>query len=534
MTSTSLKKRFTFKFAGNFVALLLSLLAMAFVSRALGPANFGRFEFSTTSFRLIFDTLTLQVPVAYFNWISRKGHKEDVNVTTGLTIYFSAGIAILFACFLLIANLLHLDVLLWPDTGVRYLWFALAFTVAMFFYQLFIFLSDGMSLTVGLEKIRLVQNVIKTVIFLALVWLGAMTLGSYFVSQIILISIVIVISFMWLKHRGACSYDLFKFWKFPREEIKRYTTFLKEYVKPLTILMFFGFMFNYFDRWFLQLIGGSVQQGYFGLSDKMGAIAFIFTSAMTPLLAREFAYAHEENNNERLVSLFGKIRIFLFVTAVISCFMSVQSGAIVEIVGGDKFRGAIIPISIMAFFPIHQTFGQLSGSYLMATGQTKLYSKIGVIAMVASFPITYILLAPLSFHLPGLSLGATGLAIKLVAVQFVATNIQLYFNSRHLGVSYLGWLKTQFVIIFSVWGLAFASYSIANMIYGEGFKSFNIFNGVSPEVFTQIFKCGISGVIYVLMLLILLFVYPQIAGLPRNNASLSRLITSLRQVKEAA
>ena len=85
----TLKKRFTFKLAANIWGMLLGLVTMSFVSRALGPENFGRFEFITSNFRLILDTLTLQVPVAYFNWVSRKGHKEGIDVASGLTLGFS-------------------------------------------------------------------------------------------------------------------------------------------------------------------------------------------------------------------------------------------------------------------------------------------------------------------------------------------------------------------------------------------------------------------------------------------------------------
>ena len=70
--SHSLKKRFIYKLGGNIAALALGVIALAVVSRALGPADFGRFEFLTANFKLVLDTLALQLPIAYFNWISRK------------------------------------------------------------------------------------------------------------------------------------------------------------------------------------------------------------------------------------------------------------------------------------------------------------------------------------------------------------------------------------------------------------------------------------------------------------------------------
>ena len=95
--SHSLKKRFIYKLGGNIAALALGVIALAVVSRALGPADFGRFEFLTANFKLVLDTLALQLPIAYFNWISRKGHKENTDYATGLTFYWTIGTGCLFA-----------------------------------------------------------------------------------------------------------------------------------------------------------------------------------------------------------------------------------------------------------------------------------------------------------------------------------------------------------------------------------------------------------------------------------------------------
>jgi hypothetical protein len=78
----------------------------------------------------------------------------------------------------------------------------------------------------------------------------------------------------------------------------------------------------------------------------------------------------------------------------------------------------------MTFYPIHQTYGQLSSSIFYATGQTKLYSNIGIITILAGLPVTYLLIAPADKM--GLNAGATGLAIKMVLLNFISVNIQVF------------------------------------------------------------------------------------------------------------
>lgn len=516
----SLKKRFTFKLTANVVAVLLGLVTMAFVPRALGPESFGRFEFVTNNFKLILDTLALQLPVAYFNWVSRKGHKEETDAATGVTLWFSLAMTGGFALFIGAATLGGFHRFLWPEIEPVYLWESLAFTLAVFLYQLLVFLSDGKSLTVGLEKIRLLQNVLKSAVLVGLVLAGLMNLHAYFWGQIAVIAVTIILSAVWLSRQGACSPAALRPWRFPREELARYGRFVWEYARPLTLLMAGGFLFLYFDRWFLQLIGGSVEQGYFGLSDRLGQIAFVFTSAMTPLLTREFAFAHEERDAERLNRLFERIKLFLFIATVTSCFLSVQSTTIVKLVGGGKFSGAVVPIAIMALYPIHQTFGQLSGGLLMATGQTGLYSRIGLAVMVLSVPVTYFLVAPAGYPVPGLALGATGLAAKMVAVQFLATNVQLFCNTRYLGISYRKWLLYQLAMIPFVYLVAWGVSEGASLLMPS----------LSPDA-GGLLSVGISlagtGVAYCAAIVLVVLAFPRMAGLGREELSFKFRFSSL-------
>ena len=405
----SLRKRFAYKLAGNLAALALGVLALAVSSRALGPADFGRFEFLTANFRLVLDTLTLQLPVAYFNWISRKGHKENTDYATGLTFYWSVGMMALFAIFIGATVLLGISGWLWPDVQTSFLWYALALTSAVFCFQLCNYLSDGLALTVGLEKIRLAQNVLKTAGIVILFGVGWLSLPSYFLVQTGVVLFSILAGAIWLASRKALSARAFSFWSIREHGNEKFREFAVSYARPLMATMLVGFAYTYFDRWFLQLIGGSSQQGYYALSERLGLVIAMFTSAMTPLLTREFAFAHEEGDTARLGRLFDRIKIFIFITAVAGCFMSVQSGAIVELFAGSKYRDAIIPVAIMALFPIHQTLGQLSGALLMSTGQTGIYAKVAILAMLISAPVSYFLLAPHDFLIRAWRWGRPGL-----------------------------------------------------------------------------------------------------------------------------
>ena len=96
---------------------------------------------------------------------------------------------------------------------------------------------------------------------------------------------------------------------------------------------------------------------------QIGSLCFLFTGAMTPLFTRELSIAFSNGDLPRMAELFRRYIPMLYsIAAFFSCFIAVQADKVVYIFGGNKFEGAATAVTIMAFYPLHQTYGQLSGS----------------------------------------------------------------------------------------------------------------------------------------------------------------------------
>jgi hypothetical protein len=119
--------------------------------------------------------------------------------------------------------------------------------------------------------------------------------------------------------------------------------------------------------------------------------------------------------------------------------------------------------------------------------------------MLVSLPLTYILLAPSSSF--GFGLGATGLSIKMVAIQFIAVNVQLFYNAKFLRISFFKLFSHQIytAVIFVI--IAYFSSFIANNIY-------------TNKIIISIF---INIIIYVILSMCLLFSFPFIFSLTRKE-----------------
>jgi O-antigen/teichoic acid export membrane protein len=262
-----------------------------------------------------------------------------------------------------------------------------------------------------------------------------------------------------------------------------------------------GLCVGILDRWFLQIFSGSVQQGFYGLSYQIGAVCFLFTSAMTPLLTRELAVAFAKQDINQMAHLFRRYLPLLYgIASFFSCFVAIQSENVAHIFGGAKFHAAALTITIMAFYPIFQTYGQLNGSVFYATGKTRLYRNIGVGIGIFELPVTYFFVAP--SDMLGLNAGSTGLAIKMLLFQIISVNVLLYFNSKFLKLSFWKYLVHQILCI--VCFLLLASFALGVVDYCQ--LSSNI-----------IIIFLLNGIIYSISGACLVYFVPSIFGLTSKD-----------------
>jgi len=212
-----------------------------------------------------------------------------------------------------------------------------------------------------------------------------------------------------------------------------------------------GIAIGLFDLWLLQHISGSIETGFYGLAYSIAAMCFLFTSAMTPIITREFSKAYENSEIDKIKQLFKKYIPMLYaVSAYFGVFVAFESEILLQLFTDDKFKGAATALVIMAFYPIHQTYGQLSSSLFFATGKTRQYRNIGIVSSLIGLVFSFIFIY-------WLELGAAGFAYKMIFIQIIGVNIQLFFNVRFLKIRLLPFIQHQFFLLILFIGLAFVS-----------------------------------------------------------------------------
>ena len=497
MPEDTLKKRYLYKLSSNLITLGINVFVQAVVPRGLGPKSYGDFSFITNFFQQIISFFDLWSTPGFFIKFSQRQKEFGLVV---FTFYFVGicSLILVLGLFIIPPGSVFFTSLL-PGQDFVIVILAAIFALVTWVSQIFNNMTDAYGLTVKSEIGRVLQKVLSFTLVLSLYLLNKLNIISYFYSQYIVI-LFLIFSFIWIIRRNRGN--IIEGWKISLKQVKGYLLEFYKFSYPLFTIGLFGLITGVLDRWLLQKFGGSVEQGYFGVSNQVGIVCFLFTSAMTPLIMREFSIASLQKDINKIAVMFRQYVPMLFsITAYISCFLIVQADKVTFLLGGSEYRNAALAVGIMCFYPIHQTYGQLNGSVFMATGQTKIYSKIGVLFMILGIPVTYFLIADKS--LIGINAGATGLAIKMVAIQLVVVNVQLYFIAKYLNINFWKYLGHQILCISSLLILSVLT------LFFEKF----VFNSQKAIIVKFLF----SGVIYSIAVGLLVYLKPVIFGLTRNN-----------------
>jgi O-antigen/teichoic acid export membrane protein len=489
----SLRKRYFYKLSTGIISLPIQLIIQSIIPRSLGPVAYGQFTFLSNSFTQVISFFDSGVAYAYYTKLS-----GDLN-NIGLINYFFRLIIFLSLIAVLVTTgiiFLNLDVYIWPDQKVIFIYMALFWALINLYSSILNKTVDAYGLTSSGELIKISQKVFSLVLILGLYFFLQIDLFSFFLYHYVVMIFFIIGSGYILKKNGV---NFLKLVVLTKNQVKELTSYFWNYSSPMIIFSFIGMIVSILDYLLLQTFSGSVEQGYFGLSYRIASICFIFTGAMTPLIIREFSVAFSNKNIPKIRSLFVKnIPMLYTIAAAISVFLCIEGNAVTQIIGGEKFKEAGLAISLMTLYPIHQTYGQLSGSVFYATGQTKLYRNIGVSIMVSGLIVSFFLISPQKFY--GLNLGAMGLAIKMLIMQFIGVNIELFFNSKYLNLNFKKLVGHQILIVILFLSFAFCAKYFSAFVFENNLLSFLL-----------------SGVIYLIFILVLLYNFPILISIKKEQ-----------------
>lgn len=446
----SLTKRFSYKLATNAYGVIISFITQMMVPRALGPIAYGSFSYLTNFFGLCQSLLDMGTADFFSVNYSRTPNDRSLPRLQALAWL------ILFAALALgVGAVLALgwQDYVWPDQITSIIILSLIYANLDYLSQQATNWMDAAGLTVQIERIRILQKTLSLLIVAALFFSDSLTIYSYFFYHY---AVIIFLSAVPLGHLFKRLYG-----PAPERSVRALFREMVPYASPLAALSVTGLLAHLLDRWLLQTYSGSVQQGFFSLAQQAGTLCFLFSSAFTPLLAREYSIAFHQKSTSELKRIYSQfLPLFYFIATYIACGFVVYSREVVLLVGGKAFAGAQGALLVMALFPIHQTYGRMAGVFFHATDQTRLYRNISIPAYVLSSTITWL---SFEFLLPYFPNGSLLLAIKLVAFQWIQVNVYLYFGARYLSLGFAKLFWTQISTVAICLGIGYVGKLLATV-----------------------------------------------------------------------
>jgi O-antigen/teichoic acid export membrane protein len=459
-TSDSLDKRYVFKLSATIFSTAMSGISFAIVPRTLGPIVFGNWSFLTNFFQQLVGFADMGSSNALYTKLSKD--PGDLKLVRFYWGYISL-VTVFIGLFVTEAWFTHATGWLWPGQNFSFVLMAALYGILIWVMGTVGQMVDAHGLTVAGEKNKAVYSVVGLSAIGILFAVHRLNLTTYFFYQYATLLLVIVLWGVVLKRRGGVS--LIPAEPLTRADIRAYTLSFRTYCAPLVVYIVITCFTGILDRWILQKFAGSVQQGYYGFSAQLGTVCSFFSLSMSPLIWREFSRASAVQDHKEMSRLFTQYIPPLYsLTAFIGVFFMWHADRISFLMGGSAFRGAVLPLALMCLYPLHQTYGRMSTTVLLALEETKLYSQLAILSTVIGIPLSYFLMAP--HTLGGLAAGATGLVIKTLLVKFIGVNLQLWYNAKHLSLRFFQLFTHQIASLAIFTLLVFASRLLASWWLG--------------------------------------------------------------------
>lgn len=470
-SEASLKSRYIFKLIANLVNGLVNIVVVSIVPSALGASNYGIFTYLQQFYNQVFGFLDAGSSIAFFTKLSARRERKDL-----IKFYFIWSLFlllfVLFVAFFVDKTFLYEKFL--PEIPKEFFYIGLVFSFLFWFSQIIFKISDAFALTTSIESIKIFQRILALITIITITQLFTFNLKTFYFYNLFILLVFLILSFIVFYRKGIISFSLF----YIKVSYKRLFFEFIDYISPLFTFNLLAFLLGVFDIWLLQKFYGSEQTGFFGLAHQISAMCFLFTSAMTPVITREFSKSFAEKDFSTMGRLFNRYIPMLYsISAYFGIFICFQAENLIRIFTKTGFVGASAVVAAMGFYPIHQTYGQLSGSVFFATGNTRLFKNIGLASLAIGILFSIIFLIILPF-------GALGLAIKTILTQIVGSNIQLYYNCKQLNISRTFFVKHQ---ILSTLFFLFCAFSASFGFFGKPIFDF-ITSGIIYTLLVGIFS----------------------------------------------
>jgi O-antigen/teichoic acid export membrane protein len=490
--------RILVSFATNIIRLVLSFFTGLLIARVLIPSAYGDYSFLLGSFSAIAGLLDMGTSTAFFTFVAQR--QRGLRFVAYYGLWLCMQLAMMVAFVVVLPDRILVQIWLGQPRGAVLL--ALFMTFSM--NQLWTFtsqLGESARDTVGVQA----RNLLASACYLAIV-VGLARAGWARVETLLLAGGALYVTLAL-----AYAAKLYRQAVFPPGQPVNTREMLADfaaYCYPSVVVA--GFAYTFLDGYFLQRFSGSVQQGYYGVTSRFASVALLMSGATVQVLWKEIAEANAAHNTARVKYLLRAFsRGLVFMTAVLGAALLPFAEDVLAMTVGPAYVNAWLPFSIMMIYPVYQAMNVTHDVALLAIAETRTRNRILLGYCGISLIAGYLFLAPRMGVVPGLELGATGLAAKVLICGLLQANVAAYFAWKCLGGRF-EW-KHQIAALLVLVPLGFATKAVGLVV-----------TGALSDPIRRPATMGVATVLYLAAVVALVRRAPDLTGLTdeqlRTNA----------------
>ena len=422
----------------------LGVITSIVVPRALGPTGIGTIAFGQIIVQNVKGLFDFNISQTFFNLSVEKRQSGSI---TRLFLKILSVQFILTVIVWIILGITKMGNQIIQGSPLLLLLILLVLEWSIYAVNLSNQLGDSKGISKWPQIATLVANLFMTIVIVILAILHKLTIWSYIVTMLIFSFLNLASITTYLLRT---NYDLV--WtNYGKEKLKSSLRSIMKISLPLTIAGYYGMGIEFFERFLIQYQYGAEEQAYFHIASRWAALIILFSTSSLQIFWQHLIETISAGNLKGAENIYLRLDgvLFYFTLCLALIWSSVGQDVLTLLLGGD-FMGAGAILTIMAFYPVAQVFGQLGNTIAIASGRTKELLILYMITSTVGLVVSYFILVPKTALVPGLGLGGIGLGIKTAIFGVLMVQPLTFANCRYLSISYSRLILSKLKIFMSL------------------------------------------------------------------------------------
>lgn len=494
MKQDDFKYRYIIKMLSSVLLVAINMVVQVLLPRAFSVEEYGFYTYNLN----VFTSVVTIANLSFSNALVAKYAKRNDEIGL-VNFYLKFYIAMALAINALLMLLYAVGVLRDTFAGQTLLTILLGLEAAVVNKLLTDCIStyDACAISRVPAVGQLILKVLVSALIIAGYLLGKLNLIYLYIVQISITLILVCVLLRMLIANQNRTYEkkdlgTSHYWK-------EYISFCAPLIPATFVAQFTTIVMN----WALMNWAGAREQAYFGVAWQLNVLISYVFSPYAELSKREFAVLHDQPVplKDRVVQAF---QLMTWATTYFAIFISFMSRWILPVLFGDTYAGIGRVVSVVMLYTIYQAWGQICGSFMLATEKTKVNAVISIIGQLFTIIFIFLFQKPNTIWENGL--GAVGIGLNYFLANLIATMAMVVYICKSLCIPTGAILRMQLHPILLCTVLSFALQQICNVLPIPDM-------GIVDELLTLL----LAGVVYTGILGLYLYCNPKAIGISKST-----------------